>query len=117
MRDTIKRHDDFIMTETDLSARCGAFIIRARATRFPGDARYGLVATKKTFLHAVDRNRAKRVLRVWIRANESWLDDGRDYVFIARPSILAWQHTDGLVAMKKALRYLRRQKIDGAPQQ
>ncbi|MDE6477898.1 MAG: ribonuclease P protein component [Alphaproteobacteria bacterium] len=99
------------MTETDLSARCAGFLIRARATRFPGDARYGLVATKKTFRHAVDRNRAKRMLRVWIRHNESWLDDDRDYVFIARPSILTWGRTDGQVAMKKALRYLRKQKI------
>lgn len=96
------------MTENDINARCHMFFIRAKPAKFPDDARYGLVVTKRTFKFAVDRNRAKRLLRDWIRFNEKLLVRDLDYVFIARPSILDATRTDGRVAMKKALRYMSR---------
>lgn len=111
MRNTIKKHIDFAMTDDDLVARSAGFLVRTRQTRFPGDARYGLIVTKRTFRHAVDRNRAKRLLRVWIRHCDAAMRPDMDYIFIARPSILKWMPSDGIGAMKKALRYLG--KIDG----
>jgi len=112
IRDTIKKHDDFIAGENDQTARCAYFLIRAKITKWPSAPRYGLIVTKKTFKHAVDRNRAKRMLRDWIEFNEKMLRDDWDYVFVARRDILGATRTDGRVAMKKALNYLRKQNID-----
>ncbi|MDR0726725.1 MAG: ribonuclease P protein component [Rickettsiales bacterium] len=110
MRSTIKNHKDFAMGDTAPTAKTSLFIVRARPTLFPGDARYGLVATKKTFKLAVHRNRAKRCLRVWIRENESSLNPDMDHVFIARNPILNATKDEGIAATAKALRYLN--KID-----
>lgn len=108
MRDTIKRHIDFSITDADQMARSAGFLVRMRPTRFPGRARYGLVVTKRTFRHAVDRNRAKRLLRVWIRATDKMMRPEFDYIFIARPDILKWSTNDGVGAMRRALNFLRR---------
>ena len=96
-------------------ARNRMFIVRACPTRFPGDARYGLVTTKRTFRHAVDRNRARRLLRDWIGHNERLLRPDWDYVFIARTPILDATRADGRDAIRKALRYISRMDIP-APQ-
>jgi ribonuclease P protein component len=108
MRSTIRNHKDFAMADDAPTAKSQFFIIRARATIFPDGAKYGLVATKRTFKLAVHRNRAKRLLRVWIRENESMLKPGADYVFIARNPILQAGKPDGVTAMAKALRFINR---------
>lgn len=112
IRNTIKNHADFIAAPNDPVARCAYFLVRAKQAKFPNDARYGLIVTKKTFKHAVDRNRAKRLLRDWIAFNEKMLRPDWDYVFIARHAIQDATRTDGRVAMKKALGYLKKQKIN-----
>ncbi|MDW2958911.1 MAG: ribonuclease P protein component [Alphaproteobacteria bacterium] len=111
-RDTIKNHTDFAMGENDPTARCAYFLVRAKTAKFPNDARYGIIVTKKTFKHAVDRNRAKRLLRDWIAFNEKMMRPEWDYVFIIRRAILDADRTAGRVAMKKALHYLRKQEIN-----
>lgn len=108
MRKIIKKHVDFVVSDQDVCARATGFIIRMRPTRFPGDARYGLVVTKRTFRHAVDRNRAKRLLRVWIRRTDRLMRPDYDYIFIARPAILKCTLSDGVGAMTRALRFLKR---------
>ncbi len=108
MRNTIKKHDDFLVGPDDFNARCAMFFVRARPARFSNDARYGLIVTKKTFKLAVDRNRAKRMLRDWIRFNENQMCNELDYVFIARRPLLFSGRTDGRTAMKKALHYIKR---------
>ena len=108
MRNTIKNHKDFAMADDDATARCAYCLIRARHVRFPGDPQYGLVATKRTFKHAVERNRAKRLLRDWIRANLSNMRNDLDYVFIARPAILDATRPQGVEALRKAFYYLGR---------
>ncbi len=108
IRDTIKKHDDFVPGANDQTARCAYFLIRAKHTKWPDAPRYGLIVTKKTFKHAIDRNRAKRLLRDWIEYNEKMLCNNWDYIFIARRDILGATRTDGRVAMKKALNYLRK---------
>lgn len=109
MRNTIKNHNDFLMADGDPTARSAFFIIRAKDAKFSDDPRYGLVVTKKTFKFAVDRNRAKRLLRDWIYANEGLLVREMDYIFIARRAILNATRDDGRLAMKKALRYMARE--------
>ena len=111
-RDTIKRHEDFAAGENDPTARCGYFLVRCKDAKYPNDARYGLNVTKKTFKHAVDRNRAKRMLRDWIEHNEKMLCLNWDYIFVARRDILNADRQSGWIAMKKALHYLRKQNTD-----
>lgn len=108
IRNTIKKHSDFLMAEDDPTAKCHLFLIRMKHAKFPDDPRYGLIVTKRMFKHAVDRNRAKRLLRDWIAHNEKMLCPGWDYVFVVRRDILDATRTDGRTAMKKALHYLRK---------
>ncbi len=110
-RNTIKNHNDFAMGANDPVAKSAYFLVRAKMAKFPDDARYGLIVTKKTFKHAVDRNRAKRMIRDWIAFNERMLRPEWDYVFVIRRAILDADRTSGRVAMKKALNYLRKQNV------
>jgi ribonuclease P protein component len=112
MRNTIKNHSDFVMQADAPTARSAFFLIRIKPAKLPDDARYGLIATKKTFKHAVDRNRAKRLLRDWIMFNEKTLRNDADYVFIARRAILDADRTSGRTAIRKALHFLRKQKLN-----
>ena len=112
MRDTIKRHEDFIMQPTDPVAHSSYFLVRAKSAKFPDDARYGITVTKKTFKHAVDRNRAKRMLRDWIRFNEKLMRPDWDYVFIVRRGIMDATREEGREAMRKALHFLKKQTPD-----
>ncbi len=108
MRDTIKNHKDFFMTDENPTAKSAFFIIRMKPCTIPDVPRYGIVATKKTLKFAVHRNRAKRLLRDWIRFNEKRLRPDMDYVFIARRGILDASRDDGRAAMARALTYLKK---------
>jgi ribonuclease P protein component len=108
-RNTIKNHSDFIAGENDPTARCAYFLVRTKSAKYPNDARYGLIVTKKTFKHAVDRNRAKRLIRDWIEFNEDLMCDELDYIFIIRQAILDANRNSGREAMRKALCYLKNQ--------
>ena len=111
MRNTIKLHKDFLPQSTDIGSQTRWFYARANIAKIPGDARYGLIVTKKMFRHAVDRNRAKRLLRDWIRFNEGLLLPDLDYVFIVRAPILTATREEGRAAMKKALKNIKKQYI------
>ena len=50
--------------------------------------RVGVVASKRTFARAVDRNRAKRLLREAYRLNRGDLASGHDIVLVGRRRIL-----------------------------
>lgn len=109
MRNTIKAHKDFIMSDFNPICKTDLFLVRAKDARFIGDARYGLVATKRTFKLAVHRNRAKRLLRDWIAFNESLMLDTCDYVFIARHNILEANRENGRKTMAFALKQIEKQ--------
>lgn len=108
MRDTIKNHKDFLMTDENPTARSVYFFARMKPCVIPNDARYGVIATKKTFKFAIQRNRAKRLLRDWVRFNEALLLPDMDYVFIARHPILDAARDDGRAAMARALTKLKK---------
>ena len=55
----------------------------------PTGLRLGVIASKRTFRRAVDRNRAKRLLREAFRLNRSQVDTAGDLVIIARRRILS----------------------------
>ena len=90
------------------SRECKYFIVRAKYAKFPNDARYGLIVTKRTFKHAVDRNRAKRLLRDWIRFHNDMMLPNMDYIFVARAPILRATRDDGRTAMRKALHWIKK---------
>ena len=110
MRDTIKKHKDFLMTDDDPVAKSSFFYVRMKPSVISGDARYGVVATKKTFKLAIERNRAKRLLRDWLRFNEDYMLPDMDYVVVARHSILTAKRDDGRCAMARALNHLKKSK-------
>ena len=107
MRNTIKKHSDFLASAQDIDARGEFFVVRARPAK-KEDARYGLVVTKRTFKLAVDRNRAKRVLRDWIRHNQQYMHPKLDYIFLVRHRILTASRTDGRNAVRRALQYIKK---------
>lgn len=111
MRDTIKKHSDFLTTPDDPSATTSLFFVRAKLAKIPGDARYGLVVTKRTFKFAVHRNRAKRLLRDWIAYTSDMLAPEYDYIFIARPAILDATRDQGRAEMAKALEHIMRKYV------
>ena len=113
MRKTIKNHGDFAMTPDDLSGLSSYFIVRAKYAKYPNDARYGLVVTKRTFKHAVDRNRAKRLLRDWIQFHQDMMLSNMDYVFVARAPILNATREEGRTAMCKALHWIKKTYKNG----
>lgn len=110
MRQTIRKHKDFIAGTDDPVVKTPIFIVRCRPTLWPGDAKYGLIASKKTFAHAHDRNRAKRLLRVWLHDRESDMSPEMDYIVIARTAILDATLKIGTETMKKALDKLSNEK-------
>ena len=103
-RKTILKHSDFVTPPDSIIGRSEFFIIRTKLPTIPGDARYGLVAPKRTFKLAVQRNRAKRLLRDWIAYNEDLMLPCLDYIFIACPRILGAQRDLGRERMRKSLK-------------
>ena len=68
--------------------------------------RLGVVASKRTFRHAVERNRARRLLRESFRLHRDRIADGVDLVLLARRRILDARRPDVdrdlLAALRKA---------------
>jgi len=99
MKNTIKSHKNFKFPENNWIT-CGSFHLKWRPKLFE-TAQYGLVVAKKIFPQAVNRNRAKRLLRVWIQANR--LPTDMDVLFIARPSILDTKMPEGINRVRTAI--------------
>lgn len=102
------------MTDDNPTARTVLFFVRMKPCAIPNDARYGVVATKRTFKFATQRNRAKRLLRDWVRFNEALLLPNMDYVFVARHPILDATRDDGRAIMARALTQLKKNPTQDA---
>ena len=107
-RKTIRNHKDFLTSSDDLSIRAAYFLVKTKFAKYPQDPRYGIIASKRTFRHAVDRNRAKRLLRDWIGANEKKMLKDMDYIFIAGKDILNATRDKGRSAMRRALKIVEK---------
>ncbi len=71
--------------------RVGRFVVvwSAAGASESGESRLGIVASKRTFRHAVERNRAKRLIRESFRSLRDEIRGGpRDFVIIAKRKIL-----------------------------
>jgi len=107
-RKTIRNHDDFLTTRDDAHTRSPYFFVKTKLAKYANNPRYGLVASKRVFRHAVERNRAKRLLRDWISFYEHRLLDEFDYIFIANRDILSATRDQGRRIMRRALQRIRR---------
>lgn len=71
--------------------RVGRFIVMwsGAGTAESGESRIGIVASKRTFRHAVERNRAKRLIRESFRLlRPEFRGAPRDFVVVAKRRIL-----------------------------
>lgn len=109
MRNTIKTHNDFITPRDFPYSVMNWFSVHTKLAKYPEDPRYGLIVTKRSFRHAVERNRAKRLLRDWIRFAEKYMCPDLDYTFSARAALLNDDVTRemGRKMMVTALKYIR----------
>ena len=104
---TIRNHKDFFATPSDthaFSVRTEYFVLNTKSAKEYGNNKYGVVVTKKTFKLAVQRNRAKRLLRDWLVFNEDLMLPDLDYILIARSSILNCSREQGREKMCDALK-------------
>ena len=107
-RKTIRDYKDFITAHDALCARTMYGWIKTKNAKFPKDPRYGIVASKRVFKTAVERNRAKRLLRDWICYNENLMLDEFDYIFIANKDILSATRDQGRHVIQRAFRRMNR---------
>ena len=103
-RKTIRNHRDFFVPSTELMAADDCFLIKAKPAKIQNDARYGIIVSKKTFKLAVQRNRAKRLIRDWVAFNEHLMDADLDYIFIPHYAILDVNREDGRKKMEKSFK-------------
>lgn len=85
------------------------YLVRGR----PGMRRYGITTSKKLG-GAVQRNRARRLLRAAVRAAEGELPVGKDLVFVAREKILGAKSPEVAAALRGALQRVQRDAPSGA---
>lgn len=115
-RKTIRNHKDFFVSSDGLHTTSDCFIVKAKKAALDGDARYGLVASKRVFKLAVDRNRAKRLMRDWIAFNEDLMLSDLDYIFIAHNCLLNCNRESGRAKVAKALDKISKSYIKNAKQ-
>jgi ribonuclease P protein component len=72
----------------------GGFMVMWTKTGPDASLRLGVIASKRTFRRAVDRNRAKRLLREAYRLNRFRLNGDLDVVLVARRNILKASRQD-----------------------
>jgi len=105
MRSTISlnRNKDFVnIYSKGKSVVKSAFVAHVRRSRLRNINRLGITATKKLG-GAVQRNRARRIIRESYRLLEGELKTGFDIVFVARSRSLEMKSTEIQPMMRAAL--------------
>ena len=97
------------MAPNNYKATDTCFVLKAKFAHFPDDPRYGLVASKRAFKLAVERNRAKRLIRDWLSFNEDLMSPDLDYVFIVQTEILDCNRDAGREMVAGALKKILEQ--------
>lgn len=85
----LRRQGDFErLRSSGVRIDCGSFFLNAGPGCAAGPARLGIVAAKRQLPLAVDRNRAKRLVREAFRASPDSFPDGWDVVVVVRRSLV-----------------------------
>jgi ribonuclease P protein component len=113
-RKTIRNHRDFFVSAGNLKSVTDYFLIKAKTAQKPGDARYGVVVSKRVFRTAVSRNRAKRLMRDWLAFNEHCMLPDLDYIFVLYLPILECNRDTGrksvALSLKRITKTYKKQK-------
>lgn len=80
---TIKTNEEFRTVYNKAQSIAGAFVVLYRLKRADDNIRFGITVSKKVG-KAVQRNRARRLIKESIRLNIKKFTPGYDYVFVAR---------------------------------
>jgi len=65
--------------------------------------RYGIISAKRVFRLAVERTRARRLLRDWLAFHSDLLVENHDYIFLLKYEILQATRDQGRESIKNAL--------------
>lgn len=84
----LRRGRDFDRIFSGAESRVGRTMVLRALPALTDQSRCGVIASKRTFRRAVDRNRAKRLLREAFRLDRAALPFSCDLVLIARRWIL-----------------------------
>jgi ribonuclease P protein component len=86
----LRRPGDFSrLRSSGVRLECGSFFLNAGpSVSGSGPSRLGIVAAKAQLPRAVDRNRAKRLLREAFRACPGLFPEGWDIVLVVRKSLI-----------------------------
>ena len=104
MKNTIKNRKNFDF-EGAATIVMPAFVVKYRP-KISALSEYGIVAAKRTFSTAVQRNRAKRLIRAWMDKCER--PKKFDVLFIARKDILETGLTRGVGQMAKTMSIVKK---------
>jgi len=100
---TIRNHRDFITSKDDILEQSVCFNLKIKNQSVPGEIRYGIIASKRVFRTAVDRNLAKRKMRDWIAYNEELMNLNVDYIFFVNEQILDYPRDIGRKDVREAM--------------
>ncbi|MCL2629104.1 MAG: ribonuclease P protein component [Alphaproteobacteria bacterium] len=105
-RESFKKRADFLRLKDCGASFVARFFIANAAPAREIPARYGITASLSTFDNSVKRNRARRLMREWLRLEADALDPGKDYSFVLRAAILNAKREEGVKELKKVLEKL-----------
>ena len=100
---TLNHRDFYTAPDTPMVVN-DLFIMKTKPAKITGKTRFGVASPKKTFRLAVNRNRARRLLRDWIAFNKDRFCDNYDYIFIARAKILDCNRETGRKSVCNAIK-------------
>ncbi len=88
----------------------GRLLVAWQYSSLDADQMAGVVVSKKSFRHAVDRNRAKRLMREAFRllVKEGVMPEHAEWIFIARAAIITKTTQEVMEEMKWCVRRLSR---------
>ncbi len=111
---TLNQNRDFVRLYKRGRSQISPILVTYCAKNRRGGTRVGITATKKVG-GAVERNRAKRVIRAACRGLGEALTPGYDYIFVARGRTPACKSQEVQKVMARHVRALTAREAGGKP--
>lgn len=103
MKNTLKENRDFRRLYGRGKRYVGPALVTYVMRNRAGCCRIGITAGKKTFRHAVERNRVRRIIRAAFSECSGSVTGGYDIVFVARSRIIELNSRELAALMKRQL--------------